>query len=828
MFIRFLENKIKLYTANVLVSQDKQKYTFAEVHDFILRFHFYFQKYNIRNKKIAILMPKSKEYVVSFLAVLASSNTLIPIDRIKTPKYRVQFILENSQADYIISDLVANDFGINTIHYHTLLRAPQLVKKFADNKKQDSAYIIYTSGSSGKPKGVHVSYSGLLNVIQSQISILNLSEENIFWFQSLNFDASISDILCSVFSGSTLFIEEEVILNPVSLQNYINNNQIHYIDIPPSYLPLLDVNKIYTLRKILIGGEIADNFSIQKFLEHGIEVLNVYGPTEATICSSFILCDRNFQPSNIGIPIAGVLYQISDVGELLISGENIALGYINVDENHNNRFQDGVYHTGDKVEFTNGEYHFKGRIDRQVKLYGQMVCPEEIEMAIAANCDLVESSYVVIKGKKIYAYIQGECNKQEVEAILRKLLPSYMIPHYILNTSFASNTNGKRDLKKVEDDEVIIFLQNLLTNANIDSTLTIQELGADSLETIEFLLFLESIHIKVDYRDLVTYPIGYFSHGKREECTYKVSTFELLKQLPDISLSETLHQHQTKVLFITGASGNLGSCLLKKHQTSFTKIYALSRYRQKSQDNIIWLQGDVSLPFFSLEEQEYQQLAKEVDTVIHCAANVNHLLSFEELYQDNVQSTVEIIKFCFHSNLKKLHYASTLSVVIAKYEENDRVVTNDTLVADQAIHLLTGYAQSKWLSEYLVQKYVSQASIYRYGLLIPENEILPDTHYLSLLESFAAEYKELPIEYSETSFDYSLLKDDILMIHSKSGIYNKSSNKFVTLKDFFLQEPISWIPIDKWMQKYGHFVVAKLWTKGPFYFFKTTGIDHFL
>lgn len=304
---------------------------------------------------------------------------------------------------------------------------------------------------------------------------------------------------------------------------------------------------------------------------------------------------------------------------------------------------------------------------------------------------------------------------------------------------------------------------------------------------------------------------------------------KLRQELKFIKKKNNSLKNQTKTLLITGATGTLGSELLKYEGKKFNKVYAISRKIKRSIGNIIWIKGDLSKTNLGLNKQKYIELSKKIDTVIHCAAEVNNIKTRKQLFKNNVLSTINIIKFCSEYNYKKLHYASTLSVIISKHEQNSSLINNNKLQITND-HLLTGYAESKWQAEFLIQMYIKKASIYRYGLLIPKNEILEKNHFLNVVLKFAYKYKEFPLDYQNYSFDYSILNKNILSLKSESGIYNKSNNHFITLKELIDQHHINinWIDINEWKIKYNKKIITQMFNKTKYYFFETTDIDKFL
>lgn len=286
---------------------------------------------------------------------------------------------------------------------------------------------------------------------------------------------------------------------------------------------------------------------------------------------------------------------------------------------------------------------------------------------------------------------------------------------------------------------------------------------------------------------------------------------------------------KTKTLLITGATGNLGSSILKRELKKYKKIYAISRKIKRNCGKIIWIKSDLSKSKLGLSKKLYDNIVNEVDTIIHCSANVNNFKNFNELYNDNVLSTINLIKFCNQGIFKKFHYASTLSVKISKYEKTKKYIDNKKLKLNND-HFLTGYAETKWISDYLVSQYVKNYSIYRYGLLIPKSKKLEKNHFLNVITKFAKKYKEFPIDYKDMKFDYSVMNNNILKIENKKGIYNKSNNYFLTLEQWLKINniKIKWIDNNIWKNKYKKKIINRFFIKSKYYFFETTDIIKFL
>lgn len=245
--IHKLLNNIKQNPHQIAVVDNGQKYTYEQLYDFALKFS------GFSGKKIALAIPKSFEYVGLVLSSFLFKFTFIPLD-IEAPLDRNLKILKDIQPDIILAPQATTlgQFKCSSISEYLSCGSmrPDL------QPTEYLAYVIYTSGSTGEPKGVEVLNTGLENVISQQVANLSLHQEQIFFYVSILFDASISDMLCSFYSFSTLHIKENIKVNFKQFTKYCNEYKISYIDIPPSVLKYLNPEELFFLKVILVGGEV--------------------------------------------------------------------------------------------------------------------------------------------------------------------------------------------------------------------------------------------------------------------------------------------------------------------------------------------------------------------------------------------------------------------------------------------------------------------------------------------------------------------------------------------------------------------------------------------
>lgn len=795
----------------------------------------------IENKKIGIFIDKSADYVAAVYAISLSSNSFIPLDP-SLPADRLKFIVNDSKIDYILTnEKLSQDKRIQDIDVPYLALTKSTHKHQSSYHDDQLFYSIYTSGTTGVPKGVQLSFRGIDNVIQQQINILDLDKDRIYLFLSISFDASLSDIFCSLLSASTLYIKESIKKEIAHFIKYINEHAISYTDIPPSFIKLINPKDLPTLKAIIIGGEVADPKTVRDYINH-MKVVNVYGPTEATICTSYSVCDSNWSIPYIGQPLNAVEYTVFDenmnvitegLGELYISGIQLAIGYTNkkITEERFLTIDNKLYYkSGDKVLITPKGIEFIGRIDRQIKHNGQLICLEEIEQSIN-SLDQIKNVSVVYKNKKLYAYYEGDIQKNEIITFIETVLPKYMIPHFFINNVIPKTVNGKNDSSSLSKsntvfEQIAAIFNRILEVDDLDVTASFKDLGADSINLIQLQEELHKLGIKIPYNYL-------FDNNSIEDIlnykTYAPLTKRRMVEDFDfetIQVPTTASFVNTDIALVTGANGSLGMHLLKEISNEFTLIYCLVRGTSEQDamdkfnssklmyeldfdmDNIKIIPiTNLSDEFFGLTESFYNELANNVSHIYHNAANVNNMKTFENLYNDNVIASVNVINFSFTGLLKKINYASSLSVYVSGEHTKNTSFEEETLVVDNDI-LFNGYAQTKWLVDFIMSQcnYYNQIKQFRLGLLVPEKFTVKDKHsFLYQVIELMKNETTLPEDNVGACFDFTPVTwaaktiRKISVNHlSTEHIYNITTNEKVYYNDLIVKLNKNTIEKDQW------------------------------
>lgn len=488
---RFRE-QVQLRPEKIAVQSPQQVLTYAQLSDQVLYLARQIQAVvegAALQHGIGLMLGRSSWLPVSMLAALKLQVPFIPLDS-ALPEQRLDAILVTTRLAVVLSDgqtdvadIQARHPGVRVIglpHAATLLSS--VSEEPLREQGCDQAYILFTSGSTGVPKGVAPTRDNLSNFLMAMTFEPGFCEEDHFLaLTPISFDISILELLLPLLVGGTLeIVDDETRRSATALARHINDSAATVIQATPASWRLLKNARWSCPRRLTIvcGGE-ALTADIAQFLLRDRHLLyNVYGPTEATIWAS---CTRIEDPDVIylGHPVLNSRFYVVDehlrtvangqAGELLISGACVAPGYLNVDSH--NAFidvpgiQGKVYRTGDRVRhFGEGQLAYLGRADSQLKLNGHRIELDEINMRLAALLGPVEVFTVVRSGTvphlcSFYWSGQGDAvDEPRVLADLKKVVPLYMVPAALLRLeAIPLTTSGKVDLRRLASEPLALL-----------------------------------------------------------------------------------------------------------------------------------------------------------------------------------------------------------------------------------------------------------------------------------------------------------------------------------------------------------------------------------
>lgn len=452
------------------------------------------------NKPIIVFCKKSALEYLAFMGILYSGNYYVPLD-VKMPVERLKIIFELLHTEIVISTAeyikVLDDIGfdgkvilLENIDFYKKKGVP--IEKWKPVViDTDPAYILFTSGSTGIPKGVVVSHRAVIDYIEWQCEKFCFDESTILGSQApFYFDASMPDIYSPLCAGATLnIIPENLFLLPNKLIEHINVQNINTLIWVPSALinltskEFFEFNRIHELRLVMFCGEVMPNkhLNIWRTYYPDAKFVNLYGPTEAAYACTYYEVDREFSDEEslpIGKPCENTDILVlnegnqkvigEEPGELCIRGSSLANGYYNnkdksqevfVSNPINHLYEEKIYRTGDIVKYNaHGELEYIGRKDFQIKHMGYRIELGEIEAStygleeVKQCCAVYDDTHSKIV---LYCVLDGKRNEKDIYNFLKERIPKYMLPAKIfILDDLPLNANGKVDRKKLKNSLV--------------------------------------------------------------------------------------------------------------------------------------------------------------------------------------------------------------------------------------------------------------------------------------------------------------------------------------------------------------------------------------
>ncbi|HEX4514372.1 MAG TPA: AMP-binding protein, partial [Polyangiaceae bacterium] len=496
------------------------------------------------------------------------------------PEERAQRMMHDAQARVAVDDDV-------------IARAPVPASfELAETGPEDLAYVVFTSGTTGTPKGVLVTHAGLLPMLDAQIDAFALDRTaRAAWVLSPLFDASVSDVLTALASGAT--IVPGAIRPPRELFEWIARERVTHADLPPSILTLATGALPSSLRTIVIGGEPCADHVVDRVARQ-LRLVNVYGPTEVTVCTSLVVC-RPGEPhrARLGKPLPHVVYRVEG-DELLIGGSCLARGYAGDPKLDEERFvvREGArfYRTGDRVRARDdGELEWIGRLDRQVKVGGVRVEPEEIEARLREDDRVID---VAVAGKPLRAFVVARGELDAIRATLAERVPKWLVPASFVGMDALPRTaTGKVDYGalvtreahagEAEDEttaEICVALGRALGRAPLGPDEDFVRAGGDSLAAL-------SASAAADERGLLLSPETIASErtARRIAASRDVrgmTTEELDADVAPVAQAPwRARDGAPRAVFVTGATGTLGPAVVRALASRGLAVTCLVRAR---------------------------------------------------------------------------------------------------------------------------------------------------------------------------------------------------------------------------------------------------------
>ncbi len=489
--------------------------------------------------RVGILMERSLEITEALLGVLKAGGTYVPIHT-SFPAERIQFILNDSDVKVLITNTNYSSSAEQNIHVLNLNDTRFTINDCSDPKptitSDDLAYIMYTSGSTGQPKGVMVNHSSLVNFLWSMRQRPGIKEKDVLMSVTpISFDIAALELFLPLITGATVVIaSKDILSNPSMIGHAIKHYKITMMQATPATWQLL-IDTGWQGEpglKALCGGEALTRKLADQLLKRTGQLWNMYGPTETTVWSSVNQMHEGDEPVTIGQPIGNTQLYVLDqnlqpvpvgvIGELHIGGEGVTLGYLNLEHLTTEKFipdffssKPGarMYKTGDSARYL-PDYSIEilGRKDDQVKINGHRIELGEIAAVLITHTAVQEAIAIVRTktngDKRIVAYYvlkqNGIPGESELHDFCREKLPAYMMPaSFICLENLPLTPNGKIDRKSLPAPENIFPLtcyvaprnnieqilasiwQDVLDVAQVGVNDNFFELGGASVQSLE-------------------------------------------------------------------------------------------------------------------------------------------------------------------------------------------------------------------------------------------------------------------------------------------------------------------------------------------------------
>lgn len=698
--VQLFEEQVAKTPDNIAIVFEEQKLTYKELNDKANSLARFLNHNDIGKSDIVpVLMNRSIDLIISMLGIIKSGAAYLPISP-EMPAERIDYIIQNSNAKVIITkssqNLIFNN-SIKIIDLESFDFSKYSNKNLSNEIKMlDLLYVIYTSGSTGNPKGVKLCHHNLANFIASFTKLYGniSSKDKLLATTNISFDVSIFEFFISLLNGATLYLYDEPSVNDIfKYCKTIIKNKITFLYIPPNILE--DVYNILSsyasipVNKILLGVEPIKSSTIKKYytLNPDLKIINAYGPTECTICSTAITLDdnvlKNYKIIPIGKPLSNLNIFILDKnmnpvpvdvpGEIYISGDNVARGYLGNRELTEKSFISIpklncklAYKTGDLAKWNeDGLISFIGRNDYQIKINGHRIELGEIESCVYLYPNINKTIVLVDKNNKLICYFSSskQININDLKAFMQRKLPLYFIPNFFIQVDkFKLTSNGKIDrkaLKKLKaeanssyeapqtpyQENLVEAFKTVLGLDKVGITDNFFELGGDSLLAIKLQIEAFNKGLDLSYKDIFKYPTikqlsENVSSAKSNEFNDEYDYTEIDNLLKNNSFAKRgkLSKNKFKNILLTGSTGFLGAHILDALlKNTKCNVYCLIRAKDNNDPQIRLLN---TLRFYFGNKYDRQIFNR----IIVIEGDIkNEKLGLNDLYYEEIGNTIDCV-----------------------------------------------------------------------------------------------------------------------------------------------------------------------------------------
>ncbi|MET9225465.1 amino acid adenylation domain-containing protein [Lentzea sp. NPDC003310] len=488
--VELFEQTVDRFAADVAVDFGGVRLTYAELDQRANRLAAHLGTLGVTvGTPVGILLDRGVDWIVAAIAVLKAGGAYLPLDP-EYPLDRLQSLCEDASAAVVVADRGAELSGVELVDLSAMVLTCPADRPQRTLVADDLAYVMYTSGSTGMPKGVCVSHRNVVRLVRDTNYVDFAPGDRVAQASTTTFDAATFEIWGALLNGGRLVgLPKDVALDPAALGEWLRANAIDTLFLTTSVamhvareLP----GALSGLRYFVFGGEQPDEHAVAALIAHPggpRHVVNGYGPTETTTFASSHECERAPGRIPLGRGLSNTQLYVLDqylepvppmaVGELCIGGDGVGRGYVGnpaltadkfVPDHLGGKPGSRLYRTGDLARLLpDGTFEYLGRADRQVKIRGFRIEPGEVEACLHSS-GLVRQAVVVplpdaAGDVRLVGYVvlerAGDEQLDELARHVRAALPAYLVPSALVPLeSLPLTRNGKLDLRALPDPEI--------------------------------------------------------------------------------------------------------------------------------------------------------------------------------------------------------------------------------------------------------------------------------------------------------------------------------------------------------------------------------------
>ena len=589
---------VQKYPDQICIEKESRHFTFKEVDQMANYVVSQMQEKGVKPfESIGFLFDRSIEMYVSLIASLKLGVYYVPLEVEGDPSYLYGLIQDAEIKLVLTEDKLKNK----------LPEAQTMVVSIRDTlettmgvsySSNATLALLYTSGTTGKPKGILISHDNMINLSNAVPGNQITREDTLIQIANYTFDISSVTFFNAIIKGARLILcQKDDLFNIERLVQYMIDKKVTYVFLPTAIFHLFDEEQVQRLRNVtfIAGGEVMSKPKIKQFLKNdSITIYNMYGPTETSVYSTIFHVNKlDRGPIPIGHPVVNTVIRVlnddqeecgvNEIGELYIGGRGVSKGYLKLEEETKRRFVtvDGMtfYKTGDFVKITSdGQIEFKGRRDKQVKINGYRIELHEIENAIKKECNIKEITIIYYRNHLI-AFIADEFDPIGIQNSVKKVLASYKCPNeYVKVNEIPLTLRGKIDEKKLigiyeefhskketlDEPLELTTLEQRISElwaevlkrpvGEIDVHDNFFDIGGSSIQAISLVSKMRKENLTIQFEDLLTFQTikemsGYLtSHEKGTVMEKQESVFEDAVIVLPAYMEETMYKEVFKRL----------------------------------------------------------------------------------------------------------------------------------------------------------------------------------------------------------------------------------------------------------------------------------------